>query len=155
CYGGAGGVGVELPPQVHEPGGGVRGSPSLVLICTKAGPSRRGDDDRFRDRENSEPTAGYLKLRHPARYGAYQALAPVPAQADCRRTGLAGATTGGSTRSSGSSYRRRVSSIKRPTLGACQPTRPPTKSEEIVEKAAGCGLTHDKICPFIVLERTG
>src|SRR5262249_8814576 len=70
------------------------------------------------------------------------------------RTGFAGATTGGSTRSSGSSYRRRVSSIKRPTLGACQPTRPPTKSEEIVEKAAGC-LTHDKICPFIVLERTG
>jgi hypothetical protein len=41
CYGGPGGVGGRAPPQVHEPGGGVRDSPSPLLVCTKAGPSRR------------------------------------------------------------------------------------------------------------------
>src|SRR6266566_7781036 len=34
----------------------------------------------------------------------------------------------------------------------CRPTRPPPK---VVEKAAGFGLPHDKICQLIVSERTG
>ena len=43
-----------------------------------------------------------------------------------------------------------------PRPGAGMPAYTPTaKEREIVEKAAGFGLPHDKICQLIVSERTG
>src|SRR5215467_3677490 len=51
--------------------------------------------------------------------------------------------------------RSKIPSIKRPALRAMPAYAPTAKERKIVEKAAGFGLPHDKICQLIVSERTG